>query len=261
MRGVARRWRSWALRRLAAATGAAPRAPPSPEALAANDPYEADQPRRFWTSTARSTAISSCPPWRSISCWCRKPGAAASTISWAICRLPTTFVNDVLQGELSRGGQTAGRFTDQHHLRVRRLFRSRQPTWAFPIMARISARPWRSGAWAKGPIWCCPFWAHPIRATPSGQVADIGLDPTNLYPFQAAYLVVGGARIFHPAGPARPDLSDRSGHPAQFGGLLCLACAACTASCATMRSAMAGRPSRRICLISEPAFMLAISPP
>ena len=51
-------------------------------------------------------------------------------------------------------------------------------------MARISARPWRYGGWAKGPIWCCLFSGPPIPRDAAGLATDAVIDPTNFIHFK-----------------------------------------------------------------------------
>lgn len=46
-------------------------------------------------------------------------------------------------------------------------------------MARISARPWRFGAWGDGPYLVLPFLGPSSPRDAAGLVTDILLDPTN----------------------------------------------------------------------------------
>src|SRR5580693_797412 len=84
-------------------------ASPSPEALSANDPYEA---------TNRQTLILNGKIDRYVVIptvavyFVLVPDGGRRGVHHLLenLTLPSTFVNDLLQGELRRGGQTAGRF-------------------------------------------------------------------------------------------------------------------------------------------------------
>ena len=134
--------------------------------------------------------------------------------------LPTTFVNDMLQGELKRGGKTVARF------------RSTPPSgWAaFSIRRSQIDIPDHGEDFGQTlAVWGVgdgPYLMLPFLGPSSPRDADRACrryrpGSHHLDPFQAAHLVGGGARIFHGAGPAAPNLSTDPGNPAQFGGLLC----------------------------------------
>ena len=157
-------------------------APPSPEALAANDPYE---------QTNRQTLIFNGKIDRYV---------VVPTVAVYFILVPEggrrgvhNFLGNLQPAHHFRERPAAGRihprqpvggaFSDQYQPGIGRIFRSRQPRWAFPAMARISARPWRSGARRRAYL-VLPFLGPSNPRDAAGLAIDAAMDPTNYHPFK-----------------------------------------------------------------------------
>ena len=91
--------------------------------------------------------------------------------------LPVTFANDILQGEVTRAGQTLGRFTLNSTLGVAGLF---DPATDFGIPYHQEDFGQTLGTYGvgEGPYIVLPFFGPDPPRDITGQVVDIFLDPT-----------------------------------------------------------------------------------
>ena len=91
--------------------------------------------------------------------------------------LPITFANDLLQGEMTRAGQTLGRFTVNTTVGVGGLF-DIASDWGIPDHSEdfgLTLGKWGVG---EGPYLVVPFFGPDPPRDITGQVVDIFLDPT-----------------------------------------------------------------------------------
>jgi len=91
--------------------------------------------------------------------------------------LPITFANDLLQGEMTRAGQTLGRFTVNTTVGVGGLF-DIASDWGIPDHSEdfgLTLGKWGVG---EGPYLVVPFFGPDPPRDVTGQVVDIFLDPT-----------------------------------------------------------------------------------
>ena len=141
-------------------------APPTPEEIANNDPYEQTN-RQMLVFNGKIDRYVVVPSVAVYFVLVPDKGRRGVHNFLGNLSLPTIFVNDILQGEMLAA---ANRQRDSSSIPAWALaaFSTPPPRWEFPATARISARPWRSGAWAKDLIWCCPFSDLPIPATLRG---------------------------------------------------------------------------------------------
>ena len=100
-------------------------APPSPEALAANDPYEQTN-RDTLKLNGKIDKYFVIPTVGVYFLLVPEGGRRGVHNFLGNLSLPTIFVNDMLQGELSRAGKSMWRLGDQFHIGAGRIFRSRQ---------------------------------------------------------------------------------------------------------------------------------------
>lgn len=91
--------------------------------------------------------------------------------------LPVTFANDVLQGEMTRAGQTFGRFTINTTIGIGGLIDFASD---FGIPDHTEDFGQTLGVWGvgEGPYLVAPFFGPDPPRDMAGQVADIFMDPT-----------------------------------------------------------------------------------
>jgi phospholipid-binding lipoprotein MlaA len=91
--------------------------------------------------------------------------------------LPVTFVNDVLQGEVHRAGDTLGRLAINSTLGIGGLF---DPATDFNIPYHSEDFGQTLGTWGvgEGPYLVLPFFGPDPPRDAAGQVVDIFFDPT-----------------------------------------------------------------------------------
>jgi phospholipid-binding lipoprotein MlaA len=161
---------------LAAVLGGCATAPPSPEALAANDPYESAN-RDTLAFNGKIDRYIVVPSFAVYFVLVPDPGRRAIHNLLNHLTLPTTFVNDVLQGELKRGAQTAGRFLVNSTFGLGGFFdaasRMGIPNHGEDFGQTLAV--WGAG---EGPYLMLPFFGPSNPRDAFGLAADIGLDPT-----------------------------------------------------------------------------------
>jgi phospholipid-binding lipoprotein MlaA len=107
--------------------------------------------------------------------------------------LPVTFVNDVLQGEVHRAGDTLGRFTINSTLGVAGLF---DPASDFNIPYHKEDFGQTLATWGvgEGPYLVLPFFGPDPPRDAAGQVVDIFFDPTTYISLREHFWYSAGRR-------------------------------------------------------------------
>ena len=93
--------------------------------------------------------------------------------------LPTVFVNDVLQGEAKRAGQTLARFTINTTLGLGGLFDPAASKFHIPEHGEDFGQTLAVWGVDEGPYLVLPFFGPQPPRDAFGQVADVFLDPTS----------------------------------------------------------------------------------
>ena len=156
--------------------------PPSPEALAANDPYE---------QTNRQTLVFNGKidhyiviPTVGIYFFVVPEGGRRGVHNFlGNLSLPTIFVNDLLQGEISRGGQSAARFLINSSLGLGGFF---DPARKMGIPGHGEDFGQTMAIWGagEGPYLILPFLGPSNPRDAAGLAIDAAIDPTNFIPFK-----------------------------------------------------------------------------
>ena len=156
--------------------------PPTPEMIAANDPYEITNrdTLKFNGKIDRYFVIPTVAVYFVL-----VPDGGRRAVHRFLenLTLPTTFVNDMLQGELKRGSQTAGRFLVNTTIGFGGFFdpagRMKIPDHGEDFGQTLAV--WGVG---EGPYIMLPFFGPSNPRDAFGLAADIGLDPTSYIHFK-----------------------------------------------------------------------------
>jgi phospholipid-binding lipoprotein MlaA len=168
--------------------------PPTPEMIANNDPYEAinRQTLQFNGKLDRYFVI---PTVAIYFVLVPERGRRSVHRFLENLTLPTTFVNDILQGELKRSGQTAGRF----------LVNSIAGFGGFldPASRMKIPNHWEDfgqtlATWGvgEGPFLMLPFLGPSNPRDAFGIGADVALDPTNYIHYKQHLWWFAGQKYF-----------------------------------------------------------------
>ncbi len=138
---------------------------PRPNNSANNDPYEAinrenpeiQRPDRqvFRHSHCRSL----------FPAQCLRRAAAGCTISWAICRCPSSSSTTCCRARPSAAPQSLGRIVINSTLGLGGFF-DPAAKMGIPGHGEDMGQTLATHGVKEGPIWCCPFSDPAIRATP-----------------------------------------------------------------------------------------------
>jgi len=152
--------------------------PPSAEALAANDPYEAMN-RDTLKLNGKIDKYFVIPTVAVYFYVVPDDGRKMIHNLLQNLDLPTVFVNDVLQGEVRRAGQTLARFSINSTLGIGGFLDP--ATRKFHIPAHGEDFGQTLGVWGvgEGPYLVLPFFGPQPPRDAFGQIADIALDPTS----------------------------------------------------------------------------------
>ncbi|HKD47732.1 MAG TPA: VacJ family lipoprotein [Rhizomicrobium sp.] len=152
-------------------------APPTPEMIANNDPYEPTN-REVLQLNGKIDRYFVIPTVAVYFVLVPEPGRRAVHRVLENLTLPTTFVNDLLQGQLTRGGQTAARFLINTTIGFGGIL---DPASRMKIPDHGSDFGITLGAWGvgEGPYLVLPFLGPSNPRDAFGLAADVGLDPTN----------------------------------------------------------------------------------
>ncbi len=156
--------------------------PPTPEMIAANDPYEITNrdTLKFNGKVDRYFVIPTVAVYFVL-----VPDGGRRAVHRFLenLTLPTTFVNDMLQGELKRGSQTVGRFLVNTTIGFGGFLdpasRMKIPDHGEDFGQTLAV--WGVG---DGPYIMLPFFGPSNPRDAFGLAADIGLDPTSYIHFK-----------------------------------------------------------------------------
>ena len=157
--------------------------PPSSEAVAANDPYEVmnRDTLKLNGKIDRYFVIPTVAVYFTV-----VPEGGRKMVHNLLQNLdlPTTFVNDVLQGEARRAGQTLARFSINSTLGVGGLFDPATSRFHIPGHGEDFGQTLAVWGAGEGPYLVLPFFGPQPPRDAFGQIADIFLDPTTYIPFK-----------------------------------------------------------------------------
>jgi phospholipid-binding lipoprotein MlaA len=151
--------------------------PLSPEMVANNDPYEPTN-REMLALNGKIDRYFVIPTVAVYFALVPDPGRRAVHRFLENLTLPTTFVNDVLQGQIKRGSQTAARFAINTTIGFGGIL---DPASRMKIPDHGEDFGVTLGAWGvgEGPYLVLPFLGPSNIRDGFGLAADVGLDPTN----------------------------------------------------------------------------------
>jgi phospholipid-binding lipoprotein MlaA len=156
--------------------------PPSPQALAANDPYEQTnrQTLIFNGKIDRYVVVPSFAVYFVLVPEAERRGVHNFLGNLS---LPTIFVNDMLQGELTRGSQSAERFLINSSLGIGGFF---DPAKKMGIPAHGEDFGQTLAVWGvgEGPYLVLPFIGPANPRDAAGLATDVAIDPTNFIPIK-----------------------------------------------------------------------------
>jgi phospholipid-binding lipoprotein MlaA len=157
-------------------------APPTPEMIANNDPYEPTN-REMLQLNGKIDRYMVIPTVAVYFLVVPDPGRRAVHRFLENLSLPTTLVNDLLQGQLTRGGQTAARFVINTTIGFGGVL---DPASRMKIPDHGEDFGVTLGAWGvdEGPYLVLPFLGPSNPRDAFGIAADVGLDPTNYIAFK-----------------------------------------------------------------------------
>ena len=155
--------------------------PPTPEMLANNDPYEPTN-REMLALNGKIDRYFVVPTVAVYFVLVPDPGRRAVHRFLENLTLPTTFVNDLLQGQLKRGGQTVARFLVNSTIGFGGIL---DPASRMKIPDHGSDFGITLGSWGaeEGPYLVLPFLGPSNPRDAFGLAADVALDPTNYIHF------------------------------------------------------------------------------
>jgi phospholipid-binding lipoprotein MlaA len=157
-------------------------APPSPEALAANDPYEQTNREmlRFNGKIDRYFVI---PTVGTYFILVPEGGRRGVHNFLGNLSLPTIFVNDMLQGEMKRGSQSLARLVINSSLGLGGFF---DPAAKMGIPGHGEDFGQTLAVWGagEGPFLMLPFFGPSNPRDAAGLAIDAAIDPTNQIHFK-----------------------------------------------------------------------------
>jgi phospholipid-binding lipoprotein MlaA len=152
--------------------------PPSAESLAANDPYEATN-RDTLKLNGKIDKYFVIPTVGAYFYIVPEGGRKAVHNFLLNIDLPTVFVNDVLQGETRRAGQTLARFTINTTIGFGGISDPAAKNFHIPAHGEDFGQTLAVWGVGEGPYLVLPFFGPQPPRDAFGQVADIFLDPTS----------------------------------------------------------------------------------
>jgi len=167
--------------------------PPTPEMAANNDPYEPTN-RAMLALNGKIDRYFVIPTVAVYFFLVPDPGRRAVHRFLENLTLPTTFVNDVLQGQAKRSGQTAARFVINTTIGLGGFL---DPASRMKIPDHGEDFGVTLGAWGveEGPYLVLPFLGPSNPRDALGLAADVGMDPTN-YIHIHDHILWEGARYY-----------------------------------------------------------------
>jgi phospholipid-binding lipoprotein MlaA len=156
--------------------------PPSPEALAANDPYEQAN-RDMLKFNGKIDKYFVIPTVGVYFILVPEGGRRGVHNFLGNLSLPTIFVNDMLQGELSRAGKSMWRLVINSTVGVVGFF---DPASKIGVPGHGEDFGQTLAVWgvAEGPYLVLPFFGPSNPRDATGLAVDAAMDPTNQIPFK-----------------------------------------------------------------------------
>ena len=168
--------------------------PPSPEALANNDPYEQTNrdTLKFNGKIDRYFVI---PTVGLYFLLVPEPGRRGVHNFLGNLSLPTIFVNDLLQGETTRAGQSLGRLVINSTVGLAGFL---DPATRMGIPGHGEDFGQTLAVWGaqEGPYLVLPFFGPSNPRDAAGLVTDALIDPTNQIPFKQHIWWAAGREYF-----------------------------------------------------------------
>jgi phospholipid-binding lipoprotein MlaA len=177
-----------------ALAGCATTAPPSPEALAANDPYEQTN-RQTLKLNAKIDKYFVVPTVGVYFFLVPDGGRRGVHNLLGNLSLPTIFVNDMLQGEFSRAGKTMWRLVINTTVGLGGFF---DPATKIGIQGHGEDFGQTLAVWGvgEGPYLVLPFFGPSNPRDAFGMAVDAAMDPTNQIHFKQHIWWAGGREYF-----------------------------------------------------------------
>jgi phospholipid-binding lipoprotein MlaA len=168
--------------------------PPSPAALAANDPYESTN-RQTLKLNGKIDRYFVGPTVGVYFILVRPGGRRGVHNLLGNFSLPVIFVNDMLQGEWRRGGQSIQRLAINSTLGIGGLF---DPASKIGIPGHGEDFGQTLATWGvgEGPYLVLPFLGPSNPRDAAGLATDIAIDPTNFIPFKQHIWWAAGREYF-----------------------------------------------------------------
>jgi phospholipid-binding lipoprotein MlaA len=168
--------------------------PPSPEALAANDPYEAMN-RDTLLLNGKVDRYFVVPTVAAYFILVPEPGRKGVHNFLGNLSLPTIFVNDLLQGETRRAGQSLGRLVINSTLGLGGFL---DPASKMGIPGHGEDMGQTFAVWGAndGPYLVLPFFGPSSPRDAAGLVGDVLMDPTNQIHFKQHLWWAAGREYF-----------------------------------------------------------------
>jgi phospholipid-binding lipoprotein MlaA len=168
--------------------------PPSPEALAANDPYEQTN-RKILKLNAEIDQHFVIPTVRRYLLLVPEGGRRGVHNFLGNLSLPTIFVNDMLQGELSRAGKSMWRLTINSTVGIGGFW---DPASKIGIAGHGEDFGQTLAVWGvkEGPYLVLPFFGPSNPRDATGLLVDTAMDPTNQIPFKQHIWWAAGREYF-----------------------------------------------------------------
>jgi phospholipid-binding lipoprotein MlaA len=176
------------------ALGACASQPPTAEALANNDPYEATN-RQTLELNGKIDRYFVVPTVALYFILIPDGGRRSVHHFLENLTLPTTFVNDMLQGEAARGSQTVERFVVNTTVGLGG-FLDVASQWGIPDHGEDFGQTLGDWGVDEGPYLVLPFLGPSNPRDAFGLAADIGLDPTNYIHFKQHIWWAAGREYF-----------------------------------------------------------------
>lgn len=156
--------------------------PPTREMIANNDPYEPLN-RKMLDINGKLDRYVVVPSVAVYFVLVPEPGRRAVHHFLKNLSLPTTFVNDILQGEVKRGGQAIARFLVNTTVGLGGIL---DPASRMKIPDRGTDFGITLGVWGVGggPYLVLPFFGPSNPRDAFGLAADVALDPTSYVPLK-----------------------------------------------------------------------------
>ncbi len=175
-------WRALAIAICGLMLTACATTPPTPEMIANNDPYEPTN-REMLQLNGKIDRYFVVPTVAVYFVLVPDPGRRAVHRFLENLSLPTTLVNDILEGQLKRGGQTAARFLVNTTMGFGGFL---DPASRMKIPDHGGDFGVTLGVWGvgEGPYLVLPFLGPSNSRDAFGLAADVGLDPTDYIAFK-----------------------------------------------------------------------------